>query len=275
MQCWIRCKQGHTRLLFVFGEPHSLSPRRSWLSYIRPVWPSCLKTQDMLAVVSLPHLPPRRIRNHQVLTKDVTGATTATKGVGMENMAANDEMTVGVAVIATYAMTEVVAQVATAAIGVVTMTVEMRVLRTVAQGDPGLSEMTALLSGLHPHHLGLPLGAQVLDTTTTGDEILPHHHHGPRMTAPGGQACHLRMALLGVSKKTCTEGTVGLTEEVTSLNGKCATCVACQKPHRFPGVGNSVPIALSVSGHRHHVHPLGDCADSLLFSILLLLTCSL
>jgi len=101
---WIRCKQGHTRLLFVFGERHSLSPRRSWLSYIRPVWPKCLKTQDMLdtlVVVSLPHLPPRRIRNHQVLTEDVTGATTATKGVGMKNMAANDEMTVGLAVIAT------------------------------------------------------------------------------------------------------------------------------------------------------------------------------
>lgn len=218
-----------------------------------------------LVVVSLPHLPPRRIHNHQVLTEDVTGVTTDTKGVGMKDMATNDETTVGVAVIAMFTVTEVVAQVATAAVGIVTMTGEMRVLRTVAQGHPSLNETIALLSGLQPHHLGPLLGAEVLDTMTTGDEILPHHHPDPTTTAPGGQTCRLRMALLGVSKKTCTEGMVGLMKEVTFLNGKCASCVACRKPHRVPGVGNSVSIALSVSGHRHHVRPLGHCADSLLF----------
>ena len=210
-----------------------------------------------LAVVSLPHLPLLRFRNRQVLTEDVTGATIATKGVGVKNMAANDEMTVGVAVIATSTVTEVVVQVATG---------EMRGLRTVVQGYPNLNEIIVLLSGLHPHHPDLPSGALVLDTMTTGDEILPHHHDDPTTTAPGSRTYHQRMALLGVSKKTCTEGMVGLTKEVTILNGKCAMCAACQKPHHFLGVGNSVPIALSVSGHRHLVHPLGNCAGSLLFT---------
>lgn len=151
----------------------------------------------------------------------------------MKNMTVNDEITVGIAATVAYTVTEVVPQVVTAAMGIVTTTGEMRVLRTVTQGDPGLNEMVALLPGLLPHHLGLPLGAQALDTMTTGDEILPHHHHDPTTTAPGGQTCRPRMALLGVSKKTCTEGMVGLTEEETILNGKCTTCVTCQKPQPF------------------------------------------
>jgi hypothetical protein len=223
-------KQRHTRPYQ--STDHSTPPcslHRSWLSSILPVWPSCPKTQPLLAPLVIVS-PPRHIRKHQVPTESVTGPSTAIQGVtGSKNIATDGDVTVGVAVIATKAVTEVVVKAATAAMEIVTTTGEMKVLRTVAQGEVGLSGMIALPSGLHVHHLGLLLGVQVPNTMTTLDEILLHHHH-PTTTAPDGQISHLRTTLLGVSKKTCTEGMVGLTEGVTISNGKWASCIACQRP---------------------------------------------
>jgi hypothetical protein len=136
-------------------------------------------------------------------TESVTGATTTpTKDV--TGMKANDDVTVGVAVIATYTVTKTFVKAPTTAMGI------------------------ALLIGLHPDLLGLPVGAKVLDTMTTLDEILRLHRHHPTTTVPSGQTCRLRMVILGVSRKTCTEGTVGLMGVVTILRGKWASCIVCQ-----------------------------------------------
>jgi hypothetical protein len=123
-----------------------------------------------------------------------------TTTIGVTGTKTNDDVTVGVAVIVTYTMSEIVVKAPTTAVGI------------------------AL-----PDLLGLPMGAQVLDTMTTLDEILPRHRSHPMTTALSGRTCPLRMAILGVSKKTCTEGMVGLTEVATILKSKwLAACIAGQ-----------------------------------------------
>lgn len=213
-----------THVLTSQSTNHSLLISPSWLLSILPVWPSCQKTHRLLALLVIVSPPP------QMPTESVAAPSTAIQGVTRtKNIATDDDVTVGVAAIATKAVTEVVVKAATAAMGIITTTGEMKVLRTVAQGEVGLSNMIALLFGLHVHHLGLLLGVEVPDTMTTLDDILLPHHH-PTRTTLDGQISHLRTTLLGVSKKTCTEGMVGLTEEVTILNGKWASCIACQRP---------------------------------------------
>jgi hypothetical protein len=123
-----------------------------------------------------------------------------TTTIDVTGMKTNDDVTVGVAVIATHTMSEIAVKAPTTAMGI------------------------AL-----PDLLGLPVGAQVLNTMTTLDEILPRHRSHPMMTALSGWTYRLRMAILGVNKKTCTEGMVGLTEVVTILKSKWLTsCIAGQ-----------------------------------------------
>jgi hypothetical protein len=109
-------------------------------------------------------------------------------------------------VTATCTTTEIVVKAATAAMATtVTMTVRMR-LATVTQKDRAHSQMIALPRGRLPHHLGPPLGAQVPHTMTTPGDVLPRHLH-LKMTNLDGKIYRLRMAPLGVNRKTCTEGT--------------------------------------------------------------------
>jgi len=115
----------------------------------------------------------------------------ATTTIDVTGVKTNDDVTVGVAVIATYTMSEIVVKAPTTAMGI------------------------AL-----PDLLGLPVGAQVLDTMTTLDEILFRHRSHPMTTVLSRRTCRPRIAILGVSKKTCTEGMVGLTEVVTILRSK-------------------------------------------------------
>jgi hypothetical protein len=123
-----------------------------------------------------------------------------TTTIDVKGMKTNDDVTVGVAVIATYTVTESVIKAPTTAMGIVL-----------------------------PDLLGLLVAAQVLDTMTTLDEIPPRHHPHPMTTALSGRTCRLRMAILGVSKRTCTEEMVGLTEVVTILKSKwLASCIAGQ-----------------------------------------------
>ena len=125
----------------------------------------------------------------------------------------NDDMIAGVAVTATKTAIEA----AIAAMVTVTKTVGTRIA-TATQEDHALSGMIALLCGLRPRRLDLPLAAQVPHTMTTPGDILPRHRH-LQMTDPDGQGHHLKILILGTSKKTCTEGTVGWTEGVIISNG--------------------------------------------------------
>jgi hypothetical protein len=157
-----------------------------------------------------------------------TAAVAATTRTEMTN----DVVIEGVVVSATCTTTKIVVKAATAAMATtVTRTVGLRIA-TVTQEDRVLSQMIALLCGLLPHHPGPPLGAQVPHTMTTPGDVLPRHRH-LKMTNLGGKIYHLRMAPLGVSRKTCTEGTFGWTEGVTYLNGKWLFVSACQNPHDF------------------------------------------
>ena len=177
----------------------------------------------------------------------------------------HDDVIEGVAATATCTATKIAIKAATAAMATVTMTVGMRIA-TATQEDRALSGMIALLCGLHPHHLGTPLGAQVPHMMTTPGDILTIRRH-LKMTDPAGQIHHLRMAPLGVSRKTCTEGTSGWTEGVTTLNGKWLYVSACQNPHIFfTGADNNVSIIRSVSGRRPLVLQHGICAYSLFSS---------
>jgi hypothetical protein len=106
----------------------------------------------------------------------------------------------------------------TAAMATVTMTAGMRIATAIRE-DHAHSEMIALLCGLRPHRLDLPLAAQVPHTMTTPGDMLPRHRRHLQMTNPHGQAHHLRMFPLGISRKTCTEGRVGWTEGVIISNG--------------------------------------------------------
>jgi hypothetical protein len=199
-----------------------------WLSFILHAWPSCPKIHALFLprVLVFPlHLPPRRVIGAKTATKGVTGTKNTmanVDGVGAVTVVAttrtemvNEDVIAGVAVTVTKTVIEV--EVTTAAMATVTMTVGMRIA-TATRGDPALSGMIALLCGLRPHRLGLPLAAQVPHTMTTPGDILPRHRH-LQMTDPDGQAHHLRMLPLGTSRKTCTEGTVGWTEGVIISNG--------------------------------------------------------
>jgi hypothetical protein len=126
---------------------------------------------------------------------------------------ANEDVTAGVAVTATKTVIEAT----TAAMATVTMTVGTRIA-TATREDRALSGMIALLCGLRPHRLDIPLAAQVPHTMITPGDILPRHRH-LQMTDPEGQAHHLRVLPLGTNKKTCTEGTVGRTEGAIISNG--------------------------------------------------------
>jgi hypothetical protein len=180
-------------------------------------------------------MPPRRIHDHQVPIEGVTGAWIATQGVaGTKNtmanvneadatVVANGDVIEGVAVTVTSTATKIV-KVGTAVMATIIRTVVMRIT-TVAQEDRALSGMMiSLLCGLQPHHPGLPSGAQVLHTMTTLGDRPPRHYY-LKMTDREGQTHHLRMVPLGVSRKTCTEGTDGWTVGSTILNGKLALCI--------------------------------------------------
>jgi hypothetical protein len=134
----------------------------------------------------------------------------ATAVVTTQTEMTDEDVIVGVAVTATKTVIEAT----TAAMATVTMTVGMRIA-TATREDHALNGMIALLSGLRPHRLNLPLAAQVPHTMTTPGDILPRHRH----LHPDGQAHHLRMLPLGTSRKTCTEGKVGWTEGVIISNG--------------------------------------------------------
>jgi hypothetical protein len=125
----------------------------------------------------------------------------------------NEDVITGVVV----AATKTVIEATTAAMATVMMTVGMRIA-TATREDRALSGMIALLCGLRPHRLDLPLAAQVPHTMITPGDVLPRHRH-LQMTDPEGQAHHLRMLPLGTNKKICTEGTVGRTEGVIISNG--------------------------------------------------------
>ena len=75
--------------------------------------------------------------------------------------------------------------------------------------------------------------------TTLGDRL--HRHYHLKVTGREGQTHHLRMVPLGVSRKTCTEGTDGWTVGSTILNGKLLETLM---PFFPPGADNSVSIAL-------------------------------
>lgn len=140
----------------------------------------------------------------------------------------SDDVVEGVAVTATCTAAKIVIKAGTAATATATMTVGM-ITATATQEVRALSRTIALQRGLQPHHLGLPLGAPVPHMMTTLGGMLPHHHH-LETTDLEGQIHHLRMVPQGVSRKTCTEGTVGWTEGLIILNSKWLFVSACQKP---------------------------------------------
>jgi len=164
--------------------------------------------------------------------------------------------------------TKIVIIAAIAAMATDTMTVGMRIVTAIRE-DRALSQMIV-------RHLSLPLGAQVPHTMTIPDDILPHHRH-LKMTDLDGQAHHLRMSPLGISRKTCIEGTVGWTEGATISNGKYLYVFACQNPSSFflSAADNSVSIIPSVSGRRPLVLLHGNCTYSLFSSSALYSICSL
>jgi hypothetical protein len=97
-------------------------------------------------------------------------------------------------------------------------TVMMTVIATTTREDRALSGMIALLCGLRPHRLNLPLAVRAPHMMITLGDILPRRRH-LQMTNPDSQAHHLRMFPLGTSRKTCTEGKVGWMEGVIISNG--------------------------------------------------------
>jgi hypothetical protein len=111
-------------------------------------------------VAHLAAVSPLHLHVHRVPAENVAGATTTTIDVIRTKM--NDDVTVGVAVIATYTVTEVVVKAPPTAMGI------------------------APLFGLHPGLLGPPVDAEVLNMMTTLDEILRRHRHHLTTTALGG-----------------------------------------------------------------------------------------
>ena len=119
----------------------------------------------------------------------------------------NEDVIAGVAVTVTTEAT-------TAAMATVMMTV----IATTTREDRALSGMIALLCGLRPHRLDLPLAVRAPHTMITLGDILPRHRQG-QITNPDSQAHHLRMYPLGTSRKTCTEETDGQMEGEIISNG--------------------------------------------------------